>query len=147
MIDIDIASLLPHEGSMMLLDRVIKFDEDSMVTEVVVRDDGLFGDMKTVPAWLGIEYMAQTVAAHDGMMCVLAGKSVRLGFLLGTRRYCSNIAELKVGAILTVSVEKFMQDQGFGVFFCQISAQAVDISAKMNVYHPNKTKKFATADF
>jgi predicted hotdog family 3-hydroxylacyl-ACP dehydratase len=146
MIDIDVASLLPHEGSMMLLDRVIKFDQDSMETEVVVRDDGLFGDKKTVPAWLGIEYMAQTVAAHDGMMCVLAGKPVRLGFLLGTRRYNSNIAVFKVGTVLTVRVEKFMQDQGFGVFFCQILAEGVDVSAKMNVYHPNKVKNLAAVD-
>ena len=147
MINIDVARLVPHDGKMMLLDKVIEFDRDSMVTEVVVRDDGLFGDTRTVPAWLGIEYMAQTVAAYDGMMCVLAGEPIRLGFLLGTRRYSSNVADFKVGTVLTVKVERFMQDQGFGVFSCQILAQGIDISAKMNVYHPNKTSKLAVADF
>jgi predicted hotdog family 3-hydroxylacyl-ACP dehydratase len=137
MIDINVADLLPHDGDMVLLDKVLDYDENSLVSEVIVRDDGLFGDGKTIPAWLGIEYMAQTVAAHEGMMCHLAGKPINLGFLLGTRRYHSNISSFTVGCRLTVKVERLIQDQGLGVFFCQISGQNVDISAKLNVYQPD----------
>jgi predicted hotdog family 3-hydroxylacyl-ACP dehydratase len=86
MIDIEVAELLPHDGNMVLLDGVVDYDQESLVAEVVVRDDGLFGDGKTIPAWIGIEYMAQTVAAHGGMMCHLVGKPINLGFLLGTLR-------------------------------------------------------------
>ncbi|MCK5479157.1 MAG: hotdog family protein, partial [Methylococcales bacterium] len=137
MIDIEVAELLPHDGKMVLLDRVIEYDQESLVAEVVVRDDGLFGDGKTVPAWLAIEYMAQTVAAHGGMMCHLAGKPINLGFLLGTRRYNCNVSFLTVGTNLTVKVERLIQDQGLGVFLCQVSGQGVDISAKLNVYLPD----------
>lgn len=136
MIDINISELLPHEGHMVLLDKVLEFDEDSMLTETVVRDDGLFGDAQSVPAWLGIEYMAQTVAAHDGMMSRLNGKPVNLGFLLGTRRYLSNVDSLSAGLVLTIYVKRLMEDQGLGVFDCHISAEGVDISAKINVYQP-----------
>jgi predicted hotdog family 3-hydroxylacyl-ACP dehydratase len=38
---------------------------------------------------------------------------------------------------LTVKVERLIQDQGLGVFFCQISGKDVDISAKLNVYQPD----------
>ena len=137
MIDINVADLIPHEGQMVLLDKVLEYDENSLVSEVIVRDDGLFGDGKTVPAWLGIEYMAQTVAAHEGMMSHLAGKPIKLGFLLGSRRYYSNISSFTVGSRLTVKVERLIQDQGLGVFFCQISGKGVDISAKLNVYQPD----------
>ena len=138
MIDINISDLLPHDGNMVLLDRVLEYDQESLVAEVVVRDDGLFGDGQTIPAWIGIEYMAQTVAAHGGMMCHLAGKPINLGFLLGTRRYTSNISDFVVGARLTVKVHRLIEDQGLGVFICQISGDGCDLSAKLNVYQPDK---------
>ena len=140
MIDINVADILPHDGAMVLLDNVLEYDQQSLVAAVTVRDDGLFGDGKTIPAWIGIEYMAQTVAAHGGMMCHLAGKPINLGFLLGTRRYTCNISEFTVGMHLTVKVERLIEDQGLGVFTCQILGDGIDISAKLNVYQPDKAE-------
>jgi predicted hotdog family 3-hydroxylacyl-ACP dehydratase len=132
-----VEELLPHSGRMVLLNRVIEFDEEYMVAEVIVRDDGLFGDGKTVPAWLGIEYMAQTIAALGGMKRRLAGKSLNLGFLLGTRRYDCNVEIFPVGSVLTVSVKRLVEDQGLGVFDCRITAESISASAKLNVYQPD----------
>ena len=132
-----VEELLPHSGKMVLLNRVIEFDEEYMVAEVIVRDDGLFGDGKTVPAWLGIEYMAQTIAALGGMKRRLAGKSLNLGFLLGTRRYDCNVEIFPVGSVLTVSVKRLVEDQGLGVFDCRITAESISASAKLNVYQPD----------
>lgn len=136
MIDVDVAELLPHDGDMVFLDRVIEFDQHSMITELVVRDDGLFGNGQMVPSWLGIEYMAQTVAAHGGMMCRIAGKPVNFGFLLGTRRYHCNKTAFKVGERLTVEVEQIIQDQGMGVFECKILGSDIVATAKLSVYQP-----------
>ncbi len=136
MIDINVSELVPHTGKMLLLDKVIEYDQESLVAEVLVRGDGLFNEGDKVPAWVGIEYMAQTIAAHGGMMCVLAGKPIQLGFLLGSRRYVSNISAFKVGEKLTITVSLLMEDQGLGVFDCQIVADGIDISAKLNVYQP-----------
>lgn len=140
MIDIKVSELVPHAGQMLLLDKVIEYDNESLVAEVVVRGDGLFNVVDQVPAWVGIEYMAQTIAAHGGMMCVLAGKPIQLGFLLGTRRYVSNITAFKVGERLTITVNRIMEDQGLGVFNCHIIADGIDISAKLNVYQPTDAK-------
>ncbi|MCF6202125.1 MAG: 3-hydroxylacyl-ACP dehydratase [Methylococcaceae bacterium] len=135
---IDIEMIMPHAGIMVLLDKVLSYDQQSMVVKTTVRNDGLFGNEQTIPAWLGIEYMAQTVAAHGGMMCYLAGKPINVGFLVGTRRYNCNIATFKVGTILTISVERVMGDQGLCVFFCQVVGEGIDISAKLNVYLPGE---------
>ena len=140
MIDINVADILPHDGAMVLLDNVLEYDQQSLVAAVTVRNDGMFGDGKTIPAWIGIEYMAQTVAAHGGMMCHLAGKPINLGFLLGTRRYTCNISEFTVGMHLTVKVERLIEDQGLGVFTCQILGDGIDISAKLTVYQPDKAE-------
>ncbi len=136
-VDINVADLLPHDGKMVLLDKVVSYDADSMVAELVVRDDGLFGDGQYVPAWLGIEYMAQTVAAHGGMLRYLEGLPIHIGFLLGTRRFNSNVAELTVGSRLLVRVEHNVQDQGLAVFDCVLEGQGVEMSAKLNVYQPD----------
>ncbi|MCK5829717.1 MAG: 3-hydroxylacyl-ACP dehydratase [Methylococcales bacterium] len=138
MIDINVADILPHAGQMMLLDKVLEYDQQRMVVETKVCNDGLFGDEKTVPAWLGIEYMAQAVAAHGGMIRYLAGKPINIGFLLGTRRYNSNTSTFNVGVVLTVTVERLIEDQGLSAFDCQIIGKGVDVSAKLNVYQPNE---------
>ena len=133
---IDVAELIPHSGKMVLLDRIIDCDDNSLSAECVVRDDGLLGNDKTVPAWAGIEYMAQAIAAYAGMMAKRAGKPVKPGFLLGTRRYNSNVAEFKAGSTLKVRVEKIIQDNALGAFECKIQGDGVEVSANLNVYQP-----------
>jgi len=130
-----ISELIPHTGQMVLLDRVTAFDDNSLSAELVVRP-GLLVDDETVPSWVGIEYMAQTIGAYVGMKARLAGEPIRLGFLLGTRRYGGNAAAFKVGAALTVRVEKIMQDDRLGAFECRILGEGIEISANLNVYQP-----------
>lgn len=133
---INVADLIPHSGSMVLLDRIVDYDDQGLTAELVVRADGLLGDDESVPAWAGIEYMAQAIAAFAGMMATQAGEPIRLGFLLGTRRYHSSVATFKVGASLTIRVEKIMQDDNLGVFDCRIQGTDVEVTANLNVYQP-----------
>ncbi|MDD1605999.1 MAG: hotdog family protein [Methylococcaceae bacterium] len=133
---IAIAELIPHSGNMIFLDRIIAADETSLTAELVVRGDGLLGNDTTVPAWAGIEYMAQTVAAYAGLIAKQQGEAIRLGFLLGTRRYHSNVAEFSVGSLLTIRVEKIMQNTTLGVFDCCIQGVGVDVRSLLNVYQP-----------
>jgi predicted hotdog family 3-hydroxylacyl-ACP dehydratase len=133
----NVAELLPHTGDMVLLDRVVDCDGQGLTAELTVRGDGLLcGGRESVPAWAGIEYMAQTVAAYAGMQARLAGEPVRIGFLLGTRRYSSNVAVFKVGSVLTVQAIKVIQDDGLGVFECRIDGAGVEVTASLNVYQP-----------
>lgn len=132
-----VADLIPHTGSMVLLDRIIDYDDQGLTAELAVRGDGLLGgDDKAVPAWAGIEYMAQAIAVYAGVMARQAGEPIRLGFLLGTRRYSSNVAAFKVGATLTIQVKKIMQDDNLGVFDCRILGDGVEVTANLNVYQP-----------
>jgi predicted hotdog family 3-hydroxylacyl-ACP dehydratase len=134
---IDVAELIPHSGKMVLLDRIIDCDDNSLSAEWVVRDDGLLGNDKTVPAWAGIEYMAQAIAAYAGMMAKRVGGLVKVGFLLGTRHYSSNVAEFKVGSMLKVRVKKkIIQDNNLAAFECEIQGAGVEVRANLNVYQP-----------
>jgi predicted hotdog family 3-hydroxylacyl-ACP dehydratase len=133
---LNVADLLPHSGEMVLLDRIIEADETSLIAELQVRDDGLFGNDKTVPAWVGIEYMAQSVAAYAGLMATQQGEPIKLGFLLGTRRYHSNVSTFAVGTRLTVRVEKIIQDESLGMFSCHLYGEGINVQANLSTYQP-----------
>lgn len=67
MIDWPLAELLPHAGDMILIDQVLSFDEEQVHTRTTVKPGGLFNRPDgSLPAWVGIELMAQSVAAYAG---------------------------------------------------------------------------------
>ena len=140
MSNIPIEELLSHRGKMLLIDKVISFDEQSLTSQVIVRNDSMFDNGVTVPAWLGIEYMAQTIGAYQGMMDKIANRSIQVGFLLGTRRYTCDASHFNVGEVLTIHVKRIMEDQGLGVFKCQIVNPDLLVDANINVYQPNSIK-------
>jgi predicted hotdog family 3-hydroxylacyl-ACP dehydratase len=130
----DVAELLPHTGGMIWVDKVLAWDENSVTAELTVRGDALFGEGNSAPAWAGIEYMAQTIGLYAGLHAKRAGEPIRLGFLLGTRRFESNTPAFRIGSVLTVQAEKVMQDEHLAVFDCRITGDHVNVSAVLNVY-------------
>jgi predicted hotdog family 3-hydroxylacyl-ACP dehydratase len=121
---------------MILLDKILEFDEHSLSAELVVRDDALLGNNKKVPAWVGIEYMAQTIAAYAGIQSKKLGEPINLGFLLGTRRYTSNIDSFDIGTVLTIKITRIINDDKLGVFDCKIYGSGIEVNANLNVYQP-----------
>jgi predicted hotdog family 3-hydroxylacyl-ACP dehydratase len=54
------ASVVPHTGAMVLLDHVDYWNEHELQASVTVRADAPFADAQGIPAWVGIELMAQS---------------------------------------------------------------------------------------
>ena len=103
-----IEKLVPHADPMLLLDKLVESGDDYLVCELMVRSDGLFDAKGRVPAWLGIEYMAQTVAAYSGLQAYQRGEPVKLGFLLGSRRFETNVADFACGDTLRVTAKRLV---------------------------------------
>ena len=102
---VELDSVLPHAAPMILLDDVVRIGETSVQGSVRIGEDSLFYEAPMgVPSYVGIEYIAQTVAAHAGMVAHDSGYPVRVGFLLGTRRYACSMPHFPLGALLTVHV-------------------------------------------
>ena len=117
----DVRSLLPHSGAMVLLDSVLSVDRESLRAEVNIRLDTVFFENDGVGSWVGIEYMAQAIAAHAGYLSSLRGDSVKVGFLLGARRYECRQPSFPLGSVLKISVQKILQaENGLGAFECRI---------------------------
>ena len=135
--DIPVRELLPHDPPMVLLDRAISFEDATLVAEVDVRADSILCQGNSVPAWVGIEYMAQAVAAHAGCQARLEGKPPSIGYLLGTRSYKCSLAAFPVGETLQVHIESLYVEMGLGAFACRIDMGETVASATINVYQPS----------
>ena len=60
---LDLRRFVPHREPMILIDRITLLKDDYLESEVTIREDSMFLRDGAVPAWVGVEYMAQTCAA------------------------------------------------------------------------------------
>ncbi|WP_407294761.1 hotdog family protein [Stutzerimonas zhaodongensis] len=144
MIDWPIAELVPHATDMILLDAVESFDADTIIAQLQVKSAGLLSlPDGSLPAWVGIEIMAQAVAAFAGCQARLAGQPVELGFLLGTRRYQCNVERFPAGSQLRIHAMRSLQDDnGMGVFECHLDGPGIHAEARLNVFRPPEVASY-----
>ena len=105
------AQTLPHSGGMLLLDEVLHYDAESVRTRLRVRADSPFCEAGGVPAWVGLEYMAQTMGVYSGIELLQQGAQPRIGLLLGTRRYDAAVPVFAVGMTLDISARVVLWDE------------------------------------
>jgi predicted hotdog family 3-hydroxylacyl-ACP dehydratase len=141
-----IDTLLPHAAPMILLDRVLEVCAEELLAEVEIRPDSLFHSGTGVGAWVGIEYMAQAIAAWAGYHARERGEEVKIGFLLGSRRYACALPEFATGMRLGVSVKLLLQaENGLGSFDCAITdlqTQQELAQASVSVFQPHDVSHY-----
>jgi predicted hotdog family 3-hydroxylacyl-ACP dehydratase len=140
-----IEDLLPHRGMMLLLDRVIDFAGASAATECVPRSDAWYADGQgNMPAWIGIELMAQTVATHVGLQKRAEGLPPRHGALLGTRSYRSAVPSFQAGEMLHICATLLFRDTGgFSAYDCNIARGGQEIAtATIKVFEAEDFQSF-----
>ena len=135
-----IASLVPHAAPMLLLDRLCEATATTARCEVRVgeilalflRDDG------ALPGWVGIELMAQTVAAWSGYQGHLRQEEPQIGLLLGARKYQCHLARLPAGSLLTIDCEQLLQDGALASFQCYLRCDGELVAeARLSIIQPD----------
>ncbi|MCX4025403.1 hotdog family protein [Endozoicomonas sp. SM1973] len=136
--------LLPHDHPMILLDRVEDYGADFVEASFTVNEQSYFlsPQQQRVPIWFGLEYMAQTIGLFAGIQHKLANEPVKIGFLLGTRRYTCLVDALLMGNTYQVRASKKYEDEGLSVFDCTINHQALIAEASINVFQPDDPAEF-----
>jgi predicted hotdog family 3-hydroxylacyl-ACP dehydratase len=144
----NIADLVPHTGRMSLLKRVLCADGERLQAELTISPEDLFFDAMGpgtgVGGWVGIEYMAQAVAAWAGLRGRQKGGEPKIGFLLGSRRYTTSRAAYLAGERLLVSVRReFQAENGLGQFECRIDIDGECVAtAHLTVFGPDDPAAF-----
>lgn len=140
-LDWPLHTLLPHSRDMILIGDPATVDGDCAEATVRIGEDTMFYQPgKGVPAWVGIEYMAQTVALHAGVESRHASEAIRIGMLLGSRRYTVKVSWFRIGLVLQVRGTKVWRDERMAVFDCTIDAGERLATAQLNVYQGKELK-------
>lgn len=139
----EVDQVVPHSGTMSLLSTIVDYDDESLHARVTIGPDSLFCQADGVPAWVGIEYMAQAIGAFAGVQKHLKGQLPAIGFLVGSRRYRCNQPYFPVGAVLEVTASRSYQaENGLGVFDCEIRSHDLLATAALNVFQPDNVDAF-----
>lgn len=145
---ITLDQVLPHRDTMRWLDRLLSHDENTVIAEAWVRDSHVLAVDEGVPAWAGIEYMAQAIATWAGCRALTKNEPIKIGFLLGTRNYeCTN-EYFTIGQRLIIHAHcELFADNGLGMFSCKILDGDTEIAtASLSVYEPPNASEFLTSN-
>lgn len=134
--------LLPHDDPMILIDRAISVEALSIHCQVDIGAHNLFFDTEsqTVPAYVGIEFMAQSVAAWSGYHALENGttpQSDSYSVLVATNHCVMNSPR----SDLDIYAEQLMEDSGMAVFTARVEDQGELVAqCQLNVYVPTEQK-------
>jgi predicted hotdog family 3-hydroxylacyl-ACP dehydratase len=138
-IDHPIENLLPHAPPMILLDRVEAYQDDFIHTSLTIRKDSPFLEEGSVPAYIALEYMAQTIAAWSGLIAQQQKQAPKIGFLLGTRRLVLDIPSFHTGETLDIYGRLNYTDGEIAAFDCWVEIKGARVvQASLNVFQPKE---------
>lgn len=138
MTDTPIEALLPHRRPMLLLGRLTEGDATyARSSTTVTRDDLFFEAGSGLPAWVLLEYFAQTAALIGGLEARANATDVRQGFLLGTRKLECGISHIPAGVELELEARlEFADGAGMSAYHCRTLNPEYPVSCVLSVYVP-----------
>lgn len=135
-----IATLVPHAAPMLLLERLCEATSTTARCEVRVGSIlAQFLDVDgSLPGWVGIELMAQTVAAWSGYQGHLRQERPQIGLLLGARNYQCQRARLPASSLLSIECEQLLQDGALASFQCHLRCDGERVAeARLSTIQPD----------
>ena len=122
--------LIPHHGTMCLLDRVERWDDTSLVcmtgshrdaTNPLRRDNQL-------EAICGLEYAAQAMAVHVGLLEQRKGRRFGMGYLGAVKNLTLQTTRLDdVKGDLTVQVTRLVGEVGSFIYTFRVSVERQEL--------------------
>jgi len=130
---------------MLMLDRVEAYDEQSVSASYLIPDAAWYMETDgTMPAWVGLELMAQAVAAHCTLVSGAPGAKPKMGVLLGTRAYECRGSRFASHEVLNVTARiAYVESGGLGAYDCAIErGEEVLATATLKVFEPSDFDAF-----
>ena len=138
------SQFLLHRDSMLLLDQLVETRDDFTICRWVVAESGPFVVPELgIPAYTGVEFMAQCIAVHAGARARVNGFGPPLGYFLGTRDFNTSVRYFGTGAHCHVSCKELFRDaNGMGSYDCNIMLQEQPVAeARLSVLEKEQGRK------
>lgn len=121
----EIEALIPHAGTMCLLDRVIRYDDSAIECATLShrsKDQPLRAGGALAAVHL-IEYGAQAMAVHGGLLAKAAGGAASPGLLVAVRDVKLFVARIDdIAGELTVRARRLVANAGGWLYAFEIDA-------------------------
>ncbi len=133
---------------MLLIDEILDYAAEAVRCFVRVRRDSPFCEDDGVPAWVGLEYMAQAMGVYSGIELLQKNQSPRVGFLIGTRRYESSEPAFAIGADLEVTARVTLwEEDRLYAFDCAILQDGRKLAwGEIKAFRPLDVREFLKRD-
>ncbi|KFZ30849.1 3-hydroxymyristoyl-ACP dehydratase [Pseudidiomarina salinarum] len=142
---------IKHQPPMRFIDSLVEANNAKAHCQVIITTDHLyFRDyLDGLPAHVGIELMAQTIAAAAGYRHHEVGEPIKIGFLLGSRKYTCAVPVFKNNQCYDIYAEEIhAEPTGLSVFNCRIEHQnKVIAEARLNVFQPPDEDAFIKENY
>jgi predicted hotdog family 3-hydroxylacyl-ACP dehydratase len=133
-----VTRLVPQAPPMVLIDEVLGWNQDQVVTALTVRRDSAFVEERGAPAHVALEWIAQSCGALVGIRALEEQRPVRIGFILGTRDFSSSVSWFKVGDRLTITANSTYNDGEMAQFDCRVDRESmICATARLTLFQPN----------
>lgn len=150
MIEHDIEKLLPHRTPMIFISDVVECDleNNSLIAKVDIKStDMLYQEnIKGVPVYTALEYMAQAVGCFVGHYDLQQDPNAKpgVGFVIGTRKLQTYLPVFKSNTKYYVSVKSIFFDETIASFECKMYDSEENIAAEaiLNAYRPTDIESF-----
>lgn len=133
-----LADLLPHAPAMIFLERIVEYGPESIVCEVIPGTrDADYAEHGMLPTAMGVEYMAQTVAAYAGLHSETEARG-RVGYVIAVRALTLTVPHFEPGQVLAVHAHRQWGEDRIARFKTSIECEGQQLAAAfLSVYRPD----------
>jgi predicted hotdog family 3-hydroxylacyl-ACP dehydratase len=120
----DICAMIPHAGVMCLLDSVVSWDENTIVCQSLSHQNpqnplNKNGKLSAIHA---VEYAAQAMAVHGGLLARAKGEKLRPGYLAALKDVQLHMTHLDdISEPLTIKADQIMAGGGNLMYTLEVS--------------------------
>lgn len=140
---------LPHKPPMLLIHRITAYniENETIEAQVDISPKSLFYDTQQngVPAYIALEYMAQTVGCFAGIhdLTQIPPQKPKVGFVLGTRKWHTMVKFLSSGTYTIKAKTLFFDEEiaSFDITLYDDQGKSL-CQAVLNAYRPQDLKRF-----
>lgn len=121
----DLGGLIPHQGTMCLLDTVEQWDESSIICKASSHNDPTnpLRRQNQLEAICGLEYAAQAMAVHVGLLAEPGERRQTVGYLGGVKNLTLRVRRLdEVKDQLTIHATRLVGQAGSFMYAFRVSA-------------------------
>lgn len=122
----EIRSLIPHAGTMCLLDTVTAWDADSITCQSMTHRDSAnpLRRHQQLAALYAFEYGAQALAIHGGLLAKTAGCKAAPAYLAALRDAHLHVTRLDdIPTPLKIAAQQLVGREGSAIYAIQVSTK------------------------